>query len=69
MVLMSASASAEVGGRELLMLEVPNVVIDNEQEFLGFCEHLHRQVVLNIGGERHDRDDEGVMNPHLLRWK
>jgi len=61
---MSALASAEVGGRELLMLAVLCVVISNEQDLWGYCERLHRQVVLNIGGERHERDDEGVMNPH-----
>jgi hypothetical protein len=70
MVLMSALASAYVGGGELLMLALLSVVIGNEQELWGFCERRHRQLVLNSGGERHDRDDEGVMNPHLLmRWR
>ena len=70
MVLMSGLASAEVGGRELLMLAVLSVVIGNEQELWGICERRHLQLVLNICGERHDRNDEGVMNPHLLmRWR
>ena len=64
------STTAGVGGWDVLMLEVLSVVIGNEQELWECCERRHRQLVLNIGGERHDRDDEGVMNPHvLMRWR
>ena len=67
---MSSLSRAEVEGLELLILAVLSVVIVNEQKLSGFCERRHRQLVLNRGAERHDRDDEGVMNLHvLMMWR